>query len=81
MKVLPRKAKALYLNPRTMTLLSELGIECQCILRLLVQLEMTGLSRAQVENVLGELSAAVLHLHEHTRGLDAVIDEDQDSID
>jgi hypothetical protein len=42
----------------------------------LAQLEMTGLSRAQVEDVLGQLSAAVLHLHEHTRDLDAVIDED-----
>jgi hypothetical protein len=76
MKVLQQKAKAPYLSPRTMTLLNELGIECQHILKLLAQLEMTGLSRAQVEDVLGQLSAAVLHLHEHTRDLDATIDED-----
>ena len=76
MKVLQQKAKAPYSSPRTMTLLNELGIECQHILKLLAQLEMTGLSRAQVEDVLGQLSAAVRHLHEHTRDLDAIIDED-----
>jgi hypothetical protein len=50
--------------------------ECQRVLKLLAQLEMPGLTEAQVEAVLGELSAAVLHLHEHTRGLDEIIDED-----
>jgi hypothetical protein len=29
-----------------------------------------------VEAILGELSAAILHLHEHTRGLDTMLDED-----
>jgi hypothetical protein len=29
-----------------------------------------------VEALLGELSAAILHLHEHTRGLDTILDED-----
>ena len=57
-------------------LLTELGEECQRILKLLAQLDIAGLSEAQVEAVLGELSAAVLHLHEHTQGLDEIIDED-----
>jgi hypothetical protein len=39
-------------------------------------LESPGLMEPQVEAILGELSAAILHLHEHTRGLDAVLDED-----
>jgi len=56
--------------------LKELGEECQHTLKLLAQLEMGGLAEAQVETILGELSAAVLHLHEHTRGLDEIIDED-----
>jgi hypothetical protein len=29
-----------------------------------------------METLLGDLSAAILHLHEHTRGLDAILDED-----
>jgi hypothetical protein len=37
---------------------------------------MSTLTEAQRETVLGELSAAVLHLHEHTRGLDTVIDSE-----
>jgi hypothetical protein len=39
-------------------------------------LKMAGLREAQQETVLGDLSAAILHLHEHTRGLDVLIDED-----
>jgi hypothetical protein len=76
MSVLKQNAKASYLSAPTMTLLSELGEECQYVLKLLAQLEMPGLSEAQVENVLGDLSAAILHLHEHTRGLDTILDED-----
>jgi len=76
MRALKQKPKVPTLSPRTLTLLTELGEECQRVLKLLAQLEMPGLSEAQVEAILGELSAAVLHLHEHTRGLDVIIDED-----
>ena len=76
MKALKQKPKASYLSPGTVTLLTELGEECQHILKLLAQLEIPGLAEAQAEAVLGKLSAAVLHLHEHTRGLDEIIDED-----
>ena len=65
-----------YVSSTTQVLLTELGEECQCVLKLLAQLELAGLKATQVEDVLGELSAAILHLHEHTRGLDAIIDED-----
>jgi hypothetical protein len=59
-----------------MALLLEVGEECHRVLKLLAQLEMFTLTEAQRELVLGELSAAVLHLHEHTRGLDSVIDSE-----
>jgi len=75
MKVLQRKSELSYLSAPTLILLRELGEECQEVLELLAQLEVAGLSEAQQETILGELSAAVLHLHEHTRGLDALIDE------
>lgn len=81
MNVLKQEPKAPYLSPQTATLLNELSIECQHVLRLLAQLEMSGLSKGQIEDVLGRLSAAVLHLHEHTRDLDDLIDEDIGEVD
>jgi len=38
-------------------------------------LELAGLQEEQVEDLLGELSASILHLHEHTRGLDELLDK------
>lgn len=64
------------LSAKTETLLLELGEECHRVLKLLAQLEISTLTEAQREAVLGELSAAVLHLHEHTRGLDSIIDDE-----
>lgn len=63
-----------HFNPRRATLLEELGEECQTVLKLLAQLELPGLQEEQIEDLLGELSAAILHLHEHTRGLDEMLD-------
>ena len=76
MKVLQRKSELSYLSAPALVLLRELGEECEYVLKLLARLEVAGLSEAQKETVLGDLSAAVLHLHEHTRGLDALIDGD-----
>ena len=76
MSTLKRLLKAPYLSPGTATLLTELGEECQHVVKLLTRLELPGLKETQVEAILGELSAAILHLHEHTRGLDAMLDED-----
>jgi hypothetical protein len=59
-----------------MTLLAELIEECQRILKLSAQLEILGLKETQVEAILGELGAAIFHMHEHTRGLDAIIADD-----
>jgi exonuclease V gamma subunit len=47
-------------------LLKKLGEERQRVLKLLAQLELPGLQEEQVDQLLGELSAAILHLHEHT---------------
>ena len=64
------------LSAKTETLLLELGEECHRVLKLLAQLEISTLTEAQREAVLGELSAAVLHLHEYTRRLDSIIDDE-----
>jgi hypothetical protein len=76
MSTVKRRQKVAYLSPGTSTLLAELGAECQSVLKLLAQLEIPSLKETQVEALLGELSAAILHLHEHTRGLDILLDED-----
>jgi exonuclease V gamma subunit len=76
MSTVKRRLKASSLSPGTDTLLAELGEECQHVLKLLAQLEILGLKETQIETLLGELSAAILHLHEHTRGLDTILDED-----
>ena len=57
-------------------LLDELEEELQNTLKLLTQLKMEGLTQDEIESILGELSAAVLHLHEHTRGLEELIMEE-----
>jgi hypothetical protein len=73
MKALKQK-ETTKIHPRLAVMLSELGEECRLVLRLLDQLETRGLTEEQAEEILGELSAAVPHLHEHTRGLDAEIE-------
>ena len=52
--------------------LAELGEECARVLLLLQRLAK---ARAEGHDVLGELSATVLHLHAHTKGLDELIDD------
>ena len=60
--------------PETVSvLLSELEEEMPNVLKLLAQLRLPELTRDQAEVILGELSAAITHLHEHTRGLDEII--------
>ena len=70
MKTSATKSIAGYVGRRTAILLDELREECQNISKVLAQLELPGLQDDQAEDLLGELSAAILHLHEHTLGLD-----------
>ncbi len=76
MKPVEQPRKISYVSPTTATLLTELEEECRHILKCLSQLERTDLGEDQAEIMLGELSAAVLHMHEHTRDLDVLLDED-----
>jgi len=76
MRTTEPKAMATHPSPRIATLLGEMGEGCQAVLKLLAQLELPSLQEGQVEDLLGELSAAILHLHEHTRGLDELLDKE-----
>lgn len=75
MRTTEAKSISNYVSARTATLLEELRAECQNVSKLLAQLELPSLQEEQAEDLLGELSAAILHLHEHTRGLDEQLDK------
>jgi hypothetical protein len=61
----------------TKILLHELVQTCEAVLKLIHQLEVPGLTTDKREEILGKLSAEITHLHEHTRGLDEkIIEED-----
>jgi hypothetical protein len=72
MKVSKIKEEAI-VSRRLVVLLDELSQELQNTAELLAQLKVKGLTQEQVELILGELSAAISHLHEHTDGLDELI--------
>ncbi|WP_019500447.1 hypothetical protein [Pseudanabaena sp. PCC 6802] len=52
-------------NTTLSTLVAELGVECQNILALIHQLQLSSLSRDQTTDVLAELTASVIHLQAH----------------
>ena len=72
MKVSKIKEQAV-VSRRLVVLLDELNQELQNTTELLAQLKVKGLTEEQVELILGELSAAISHLHDHTNGLDELI--------
>ena len=55
--------------------LAELGEECARVVMLLQRLARARTKGRDASGVLGELGAAVVHLHVHTKGLDRLIDE------
>ena len=57
------------------TLLRELREECETVVDLIRRLEARPRSARERDEILGELSAAVLHLHVHTKGLDEFLCE------
>ena len=59
----------------TEVLLQELREECESVVALVRRLEKPRLSERERDAILGELSAAVLHLHTHTEGLDEFLCE------
>jgi hypothetical protein len=56
-------------------LLQELREECENVVALIRRLEKPRLSDHERDEILGDLSAAVLHLHTHTEGLDEFLCE------
>jgi hypothetical protein len=71
-----RKPKKIVLSETLTILLDELGEECQNTLRLLAQLQVNGLSSEQLEDILAELTASIVHLHVHTADLQDLISDE-----
>ena len=57
------------------TLLRELREECENVIALIGRIEAGPRSTRERDELLGELSAAVLHLNTHTEGLDEYLCE------
>jgi len=57
------------------TVLRELREECENVIELIDRVEVAPRSLRERDEILGELSAAVLHLHTHTEGLDEFLCE------
>ena len=55
--------------------IDELGQECARVVALLERRAQARSAGRDSSDILGELSAIVLHLHVHTKGLDALIDQ------
>ena len=60
----------------TRILLAELREECERVVGLIRLLEDNPTSERVRDEILGDLSAAVLHLHTHTAGLDEFLCEE-----
>lgn len=63
------------LSQTAQVLLGELREECENAAELIRRLEARPRSEQERDAILGELSAAVLHLHAHTQGLDEYLCE------
>ncbi|NIR50290.1 hypothetical protein GWO43_17405 [candidate division KSB1 bacterium] len=61
-------------------LLEELNEECTYVQSLIAHLKLSNLTAGQVEEILAELNAAVVHLSTHTTNLDDVIAEEIDKL-
>jgi hypothetical protein len=59
-------------------LLEELGEECQRTLELVNRLKHKPNGKAGRGEILAELSASIVHLHAHTKGLPDFIDDELD---
>ena len=62
-------------NKLTETLLNELREECLTVLSLLNQLETPGISETQEDEIIGELSAHLVHLEIHAKETQGQIEE------
>lgn len=74
------KEKKIVLSDTLTSLLEELAEECQNVLRLVAHLEMKNLSQEQIEDILAELTGAIVHLRAHTEGLDDLISDELEKL-
>ena len=64
----------LQVNSTLSTLLAELGEECETVISLLNQLQLSNLTDDQKGDILAELTGSICHLHVHTEHLPELIE-------
>jgi hypothetical protein len=67
------------ISKKTAVLLEELDEECAHVQDLIAQLKLKNLTTEQGEDILAELSAAIVHLHAHTSSLDVMVGQEMDA--
>ena len=77
MRALAHKEK-LRLTSNLLVLLGELEEECLKTIKLISNLRIQGLTDEQIEDMLGELSAAITHLKVHSEQAEKAIEEELD---
>lgn len=77
MRELAHKEK-LRLTSNLLVLLGELEEECLKTIKLISNLRIQGLTDEQLEDMLGELSAAITHLRVHSEQAEKAIEEELD---
>ncbi len=80
MSSLPALEEKSVISKKLSTLLEELDEECAHVQDLIAQLKVSNLSTEQVEDILAELNAAIIHLNTHTEGLDVTISNEMDEL-
>ncbi len=77
MKALAQKEK-LILTDTLSSLLDELDEECLEVIKLIEKLRVQNITNKQLEDMLGELSAAITHLKVHSEQAEKAIEEELD---
>jgi hypothetical protein len=77
MKALAQKEK-LILTDILSSLLDELDEECLEVIKLIEKLRVQNITNKQLEDMLGELSAAATHLKVHSEQVEKAIEEELD---
>ncbi len=75
MKAILHKEK---LSETLLVLLDELNEECLKTIKLIGNIGINGLTDEQMEDILGDMSAAVTHLRVHSEQVENVIEEELD---
>ena len=80
MSIVTETKKQSKISNRLAVLLDELDHECAHVRSLIAKFRIANLETEQLEDILAELHAAIIHLNTHTDGLDTLISKEMDEL-